>query len=160
GWIFRRPLHSRRPSNRAYSTCRPAFRGATNMKILIVEDNPQMRQLIRSFVEDLAEEIVECGDGEEAVAVYAAHQFGGDDGALMDLRMPRLGGLEATWRLRAAFPEAQIIIVTQYDDPHWRAHAATCSRGTCSTCGGCCKPAEGKSPLSLVVERPKKCLRE
>jgi CheY-like chemotaxis protein len=93
------------------------------MKILIVEDNPQMRQLIRSFVEDLAEEIVECGDGEEAVAVYAAHQFGGDDRALMDLRMPRLGGLEATWRLRAAFPEAQIIIVTQYDDPHWRAAA-------------------------------------
>jgi CheY-like chemotaxis protein len=93
------------------------------MKILIVEDNPQMRQLIRSFVEDLAEEIVECGDGEEAVAAYAAHQFGGDDRVLMDLRMPRLGGLEATERLRAAFPEARIVIVTQYDDPHWRAAA-------------------------------------
>jgi CheY-like chemotaxis protein len=93
------------------------------MKILIVEDNPQMRRLIRSFVEDLAEEIVECGDGEEAVAAYADHQFGGDDRVLMDLLMPRLGGLESTERLRAAFPEARIIIVTQYDDPHWRAAA-------------------------------------
>jgi CheY-like chemotaxis protein len=93
------------------------------MKIMIVEDNPQMRQLIRSVVEDLAEAIVECSDGEEAVAAYAALQFSGDDRVLMDLQMPRLGGLEATGRLRAAFPEARIIIVTQYDDPHWRAAA-------------------------------------
>ena len=93
------------------------------MKILIVEDNSQMRQLIRSFVEDLAEEVIECGDGEEAVAVYAAQKFGGDDRVLMDLQMPRLGGVEATRRLLAAFPEARIIIVTQYDDPYWREAA-------------------------------------
>src|SRR5262249_15670529 len=93
------------------------------MKILIVEDNGQMRQLMCSVVADLAQEIIECGDGEEAVAVYSAQQFGGDDRVLMDLQMPRLGGLEATRRLLAAFPEARIIIVTQYDDPHWRAAA-------------------------------------
>jgi CheY-like chemotaxis protein len=94
-----------------------------DMKILIVEDNTRMRQLIRSLVADLAEAIVECGDGEEAVAAYATQQFSGDDRVLMDLQMPRLGGLEATLRLRAAFPEAQVVIVTQYDDPHWRAAA-------------------------------------
>jgi CheY-like chemotaxis protein len=93
------------------------------MKILIVDDNSQMRQLIRSFVEDLAEEIAECGDGEEVVAAYAAQQFGGDDRVLMDLQMSRVGGLEATRQLLAAFPEAQIIIVTQYDDPYWREAA-------------------------------------
>jgi len=32
--------------------------------------------------------------------------------------------LEATRRIRAAFPEARIIIVTQHDDPHWRRAAA------------------------------------
>ena len=94
-----------------------------NMKILIVDDNPQMRQMIRAVVIDLAEEVSECANGQEAVAVYTAQQLTGDDRVLMDLQMPGGGGLEATRRIRATFPEAQIIIVTQYDDQHWRAAA-------------------------------------
>ena len=94
------------------------------MKLLIVEDNAQMRQMIRAVVADLADAIAECRDGGEAVAAYAALQFGRDDRVLMDLQMPRLGGLDATRRIRAAFPDAQILIVTQFDDPHWRTAAA------------------------------------
>jgi two-component system response regulator DegU len=93
------------------------------MKIMIVEDNPQMRQMIRSVVADLAEDVTECVDGAEVVAAYAARQFSGDDRVLMDLEMPGIGGVEATRRLRAAFSDAHIIIVTQYDDQHWRTAA-------------------------------------
>jgi len=93
------------------------------MKLLIVEDNPQMRQMIRAVVADLAEAVTECADGAAAVAAYAAQLFSGDDWVLMDLQMPGGGGLEATRHIRAAFPEAQIIIVTQYDDQHWRTAA-------------------------------------
>jgi len=93
------------------------------MKVMIVEDHPPMRQLIRSLVADLVEAVTECADGAEAVAAYKAQQFNSDDRVLMDIEMAGVDGLEATRRLRAAFPEAQIIIVTQYGDAHLRAAA-------------------------------------
>src|ERR1700733_5665863 len=86
----------------------------TPMKILIVEDNPVMRQMIRSVVADLAEEVIECADGQDAVTAYRLQQFTGADRVLMDLKMPGIGGLEAARRLRSAPPHAQIIVVTPY----------------------------------------------
>lgn len=93
------------------------------MKLLIVEDNPQMRQLLKSLVSDLAEAIAECDDGERAVAAYTAQGMNDQDRVLMDLQMPHVGGLEATRRLIEADPGAHVIIVTQHDDSHWREAA-------------------------------------
>jgi CheY-like chemotaxis protein len=115
-------IHSARPLGHTLAV-REIPKLALNMKILIVEDSPQMRQMIRDVVADLAEDVTECADGAEAAASYAAQQFSGDDRVLMDLEMPGIGGLEATRRIRAAFPDAQIIVVTQYDDQHWRTAA-------------------------------------
>ncbi|HEX4946040.1 MAG TPA: response regulator transcription factor [Blastocatellia bacterium] len=99
------------------------------MKLLIVEDNAQMRRLIRSVVADLAEAITECGDGDEVVAAYSNAQFSATDRVLMDLHMPRVNGLEAMHQLRRAFPDAHIIVVTQ-DDTR-RARRAVLEAGAC-----------------------------
>jgi DNA-binding NarL/FixJ family response regulator len=91
------------------------------MKVLIVDDNAQMRALLTSLVLSASGETAVCDDGDGAVAAYAAHR---PDWVLMDLQMARVGGLEATRRIRAVQPGARIIVVTQYDDAHYRAAAA------------------------------------
>ncbi len=93
------------------------------MTLLIVDDNAQFRRLIRSLVEGRADEVTECHDGVEALVAYRARR---PDWVLMDLQMPRMGGLEATRQLLAADRTARVLIVTEYDDVHWReaAHAA------------------------------------
>jgi CheY-like chemotaxis protein len=90
------------------------------MTVLIVDDSPQFRELIRTVLAGLVDEVNECADGDEAVAAYGAQR---PDWVLMDLQMARMGGLEATRRLRAADPTARVVIVTDYDDVHWRAAA-------------------------------------
>ena len=90
------------------------------MTALIVDDNPQFRALIRTLLAGLVDDVSECADGDEAVAAYSAQR---PDWVLMDLRMARIGGLEATRRLLAADPTARVLIVTDYDDEHWREAA-------------------------------------
>lgn len=90
------------------------------MTLLIVDDSPQFRQLVKSVVAGLADDVNECADGDEAVAAYGAHR---PDWVLMDLQMSRMGGLEATRRLVAADRTARVLIVTDYDDARWRAAA-------------------------------------
>ena len=90
------------------------------MRLLIVEDSQQMRREIKLFVSDLAEEISECGDGAEALAAYSAQH---PDWVLMDIRMEKVDGLTATRQIKAAHPEARIMILTSYDDDALREAA-------------------------------------
>jgi CheY-like chemotaxis protein len=90
------------------------------MKLLIVEDNAPMRQLIRSMAAGLAEEIFECGDGTTACLLYEEQR---PDWVLMDIELGEVSGIAATRRIKSAHPEARIIIVTDYNDIHLRLAA-------------------------------------
>lgn len=96
------------------------------MKLLIVEDNPRMRRLIKSLVLDLAEDILECSDGAEALQAYTDFL---PDWVLMDIQMPRMDGLTASLLIKTAFPEAKICIVTDYGDQKTRE--AALAAGAC-----------------------------
>jgi DNA-binding NarL/FixJ family response regulator len=87
------------------------------MNVLIVEDSEQMRRTIRSFVEDVAQEIHECPDGRQALAGFIRYR---PDWVLMDIKMKYLDGLAATRQIKAAFPDARIVMVTSYDEQSLR----------------------------------------
>ena len=81
------------------------------MKVLIVEDSEPVRRMIKSFVEDLVHEFAECKDGSEALSAYRLHR---PDVVLMDIEMGGMDGLTATREIKSAFPEARIVIVSQW----------------------------------------------
>jgi PAS domain S-box-containing protein len=86
------------PSNRADGEAieRPTFAG---VRVLVVDDHPANRELARLFLAGVGAEVTDASDGEEAVTLASEWPF---DVILMDLRMPRLDGLGALRRIRAA----------------------------------------------------------
>ena len=88
---------------------------AERIRVLLVDDQRLMRDGLRTLLElepDL-EVVGEAGEGQAALDSYAAVQ---PDVVLMDIRMPVMDGVEATWRLCARWPEARVIILTTFDD--------------------------------------------
>ena len=85
------------------------------IRVLLVDDQRLMREGLRILLElepDL-QIAGEAEDGEAALEAYASLQ---PDVVLMDIRMPGMDGVEATWRLRERWPSARVVILTTFDD--------------------------------------------
>ena len=88
------------------------------IRVLIVDDQMLMRQGLQTLL-DLENDIQVVGqasDGTEAVAIVAQTK---PDVVLMDVRMPRLNGVEATRQIRGQTPQTQVIILTTFDDDEY-----------------------------------------
>ena len=68
------------------------------LRVLVVDDHPANRELARLFLEGVGADVAEAVDGEEAFQAASDWPF---DLILMDLRMPRLDGLQALTRIRS-----------------------------------------------------------
>ncbi len=84
------------------------------IRLLVVDDHPVFRFGIVSMFHDLPdiEVIAEAVDGVEGVEAFRRHR---PDVCLMDLRLPRLSGVEAILEIRREFPDARVIVLTTYD---------------------------------------------
>lgn len=92
----------------------------TYLNILIVDDNQRMRNAIKNVFDSPKIRFIECNNGFEAVEKYREMQ---PDWVLMDIVMPVMNGFTATLNIIAEFPDAQIVIVTDYDDKEFRITA-------------------------------------
>ncbi len=83
--------------------------------VLVCDDAPMTREAVRRALASLpgVERVTAAGSGEEVLARYPLER---PDLVLMDVRMPGIGGLEATRRLVAAHPDASIVMLTMGED--------------------------------------------
>ena len=86
----------------------------STIQVLLVDDQQIVRQGLATILKYAPgiEVVGEAGDGEEAIQLA---QELAPDVVLMDLKMPRLGGIPATRKIRAAQPDTHVIILTTYD---------------------------------------------
>lgn len=77
--------------------------------ILLVEDERNVRHLLRSILEDTGHEVIEACDGVDALAQYRSYQT---DLILTDLMMPRKAGLAFIAEVHRVFPHAKIAAMT------------------------------------------------
>ena len=85
------------------------------MKVVVVDDQTAVREGLVTILELLPGiDVVGAGaDGAEAIELAEQHQ---PDVVLMDLRMPRVDGVEATKQVRARSPATQVVVLTTYAD--------------------------------------------
>jgi DNA-binding NarL/FixJ family response regulator len=94
------------------------------IRVLIVDDQQLLRQSFRRLLEldnGGIEVAGTAGDGQEAVDALARLEHEGrlPQVVLMDVRMPRMTGVEATARISERWPEVRVLILTTFDDDEY-----------------------------------------
>jgi DNA-binding NarL/FixJ family response regulator len=88
------------------------------IRVLIVDDQTVVREGLAAILRTDPEIEVAglAGDGREALELVPTAQ---PDVVLMDLKMPRMNGVQATRELRQAWPEIYVLILTTYAEDDW-----------------------------------------
>jgi len=85
------------------------------VRVVVADDQTVVREGLVTLLGTMSgiEVVGAAANGEEAVSLVADLA---PEVVLMDLRMPRLDGVEATKRIRAKYPETQVVVLTTYAD--------------------------------------------
>jgi DNA-binding NarL/FixJ family response regulator len=90
----------------------------SKIRVLIADDHSLVREGIAAFLR-LCDDIEVAGEASDGLEAIERAQKLRPDIVLMDIAMPKLGGLEATVELKKTDPNIKIIVLTQYDDKEY-----------------------------------------
>ena len=88
--------------------------------ILIVDDEPIVREAIRDWLVDAGYDVTTAATGERALEISAAQEFGL---VILDVRLPGKTGIRVLEEMKAANPDVKAIIITAYASPQMRTEA-------------------------------------
>jgi DNA-binding response OmpR family regulator len=111
-------------------------------RILVVEDDSEMRGLLADELLDEGYGIDQAVDGEDAVLKLAQNQF---DLVIADLIMPKMGGLDLLSMVRKAYPRTPVILITAFGD--WQSLIQAYENGALNYI---CKPFKVKELKEAV----------
>ena len=91
--------------------------GTSNGRVLIVDDEPDVRKVVRMTLEKVGYDVLEAEDGEKAIATLSE----GENNLLLDviisdIRMPNINGVEAIKYFQQEYPSKQLIVLTGFPD--------------------------------------------
>jgi DNA-binding NarL/FixJ family response regulator len=94
----------------------------TPARIIAADDHPLFRSAVRTLLEglDSLEVVAEASDGQQALELCRSLR---PDLILMDVRMPRMDGLEATRAIKGELPRTIVLIMTALEEPDHLAQA-------------------------------------
>ena len=95
-------------------------------RLLVVDDELDVCDFVKSFFEERNYEVVTALDGEDAVKILKRYKF---DVVLLDVKMKKMGGLETLKGIRAIGNSVKVIMVTAVDDETKIERA--CELGAC-----------------------------
>ncbi len=88
----------------------------TAIRLVVVDDHLVVREGLRFMLEEADEGFVLVGDASDGTSALDVIGKAQPDVVLMDLRMPGMDGLEAIQRMRAAWPQIAVLILTTYNE--------------------------------------------
>jgi DNA-binding NarL/FixJ family response regulator len=90
----------------------------SRIRVLIADDHAVVREGLVRMVEDQPDMrvVAEAADGEAAIRACTEHD---PHIALLDMRMPGLGGVAAIRRLRERCPATRVLVLSMYEDPYY-----------------------------------------
>ena len=80
-------------------------------KILIVDDNPNMSQLLTEMLEIFDYESEQCGDGTQALTKLSENKY---SLVITDMRMPNMTGLELLEKVKEQYPKLPVVLISGY----------------------------------------------